>query len=681
MSVLGTANVVNLASTGATPGALPIGADVPDGTLLAVILIRFDGNTDGVSIVSLAASFGAVTILGQTTGLDSNCALAYVVVSSTGAGKTITPVFNSGTFFDRRIFGIVFLDEVDVSEQSAWLRDFDVQWSNGVATATVDTDVGDIVLSGLGNYVQDPPEPADTTTLIAPIGGVDIRHRVVSLDESVDGTASFSSGDSYGSASAISIILSADTPVDEEVDFDAVAAAASIFAGTAALQNALSAAGSAANTFGVVATAKPALSAAGTSTASLAPTSTAKVATTGVGSAAAILADHESVAASYAAAGSAGATLSPLAAAILAFSASGSAQHAVIIAAGIAITQSASAGASFQNIFQANVGLSAAGSASASITGVIMAALGFVASGNATSTPANLEQASAAFTAAGTGNAVLDAVAVATAALVAGLNADEVWAIQCAALIAQLESGAALATFTADTEDTETAIFIASTSSAATFAGALDVIASFAGSASAGATLLGTLTAILQLSASGSAQAQFASLTGAVPVSFLATGNAAATLASIAIIQAAFSANGNTAASLGAAASIVQSIVAAVAAGANFSNDIVDIHEQEISAAATAVEAFAVAAIVTAALNANLVGVNVFGATCAVHASLVAAANATSIFSPFTGNKGLIYLSAVSLRAAIAAAVALRPALQIASADIRPAIEVTTTIH
>jgi len=222
VGVLGTAVVYNHESTGATPGALAIGGDVPAGSQIAIILIRFDGSSTTVSITGLSASFGDVIFLGQTDGFDSNCALAYVEVEDFGSGHTITPTFNENAFYDQRIFGIVFIDGVDTSTEAAWLRDWDVKYSNGVATSTVDTEEGDVVLSGLGNYAQTPPTPADTTSIIAPDGISSIQQRVVILDDAASGTASFSSGDSYGSASAISIISGGSTDTVIEADAESV---------------------------------------------------------------------------------------------------------------------------------------------------------------------------------------------------------------------------------------------------------------------------------------------------------------------------------------------------------------------------------------------------------------------------------------------------------------------------
>lgn len=204
MGVLDTAYIINDNVSNA-PGALPLVGDVPAGAQLALILIRFDGNTATVSIDSLESSFGDVTILGQTSGYDSNCALAYVLVDAWGSGHTITPT-TSGSFYFGQVYGLIFLDSVDVSRQSAWLRDFDLQWSNSVATATVDTREGDFVFGGISNWNQSPLTPAGCTSLIDPSGGFEIRQRVVQLDELPDDMTSFSSDDSYGAVAAISII-------------------------------------------------------------------------------------------------------------------------------------------------------------------------------------------------------------------------------------------------------------------------------------------------------------------------------------------------------------------------------------------------------------------------------------------------------------------------------------------
>lgn len=204
VAIIGTATIIN-DDISPSPGALDIGSDVPDGAQIAVIFARFAGVEAGLT--ALSSSFGDVTILGNEPSGNSGCALAYVEVDDWGDSHTITPTYGDFTQTPQ-VFGLIFLDGLDVSSESAWLRDFGLNRDGGGGTAsvTIDTEPDDHVLAGLGQWSDTPAAIVGTTTLIAPLTDGNNRHRVVSQNTPSSGTATFSTASSYPSAAALSII-------------------------------------------------------------------------------------------------------------------------------------------------------------------------------------------------------------------------------------------------------------------------------------------------------------------------------------------------------------------------------------------------------------------------------------------------------------------------------------------
>jgi len=188
VSILGVATASADGST-ATPGALTLSAIVPSGAELAVVFVRWASLADDAELIGLASSFGDVTIIHSTNKSGPSIALAYVEVEDIGSEHTLTPVLSSAPL-SRFVVGVVFLDQIDLSNEAAWLRDWDYELEPRYAlpdtpyVTAVDSAESDIVLAA-STYWWDPaPDPPlNTTTLIAPFGGDANDQRVVIVDE------------------------------------------------------------------------------------------------------------------------------------------------------------------------------------------------------------------------------------------------------------------------------------------------------------------------------------------------------------------------------------------------------------------------------------------------------------------------------------------------------------------
>lgn len=173
--------------------------DVPAGSQLALIFVRHD---NGV-INSVSTSFGDASVISQVSGGGPRCAIIAVDVSDTGAEHIISVTF-SGSGNGGRMLAFVFLDELDLSTQSAWLRDFSTVANTSV---TIDTEASDLVLMAHGCWGSGPPsEPAGTTTVVAPFSHDNNDQRVVSVNTPGSPTTTTSSSGSNPSAAAVSII-------------------------------------------------------------------------------------------------------------------------------------------------------------------------------------------------------------------------------------------------------------------------------------------------------------------------------------------------------------------------------------------------------------------------------------------------------------------------------------------
>jgi hypothetical protein len=173
--------------------------DIPAGSQLALIFIRHD---NGV-ISSVSTSFGAAGVISQVTGGGPRCAIVAVEVSDTGAEHTISLTFSSSGN-GGRMLAFVFLDELDLSAQSAWLRDYATVASTSV---TVDTEPSDLVLMAHGCWGSGPPsEPSGTATVIAPFSHDNNDQRIVSVNTPGSPTTTTSSSGSNSSAAAVSVI-------------------------------------------------------------------------------------------------------------------------------------------------------------------------------------------------------------------------------------------------------------------------------------------------------------------------------------------------------------------------------------------------------------------------------------------------------------------------------------------
>ena len=96
-----------------------------------------------------------------------------------------------------------------------------------------------------------------------------------------------------------------------------------------------------------------------------------------------------------------------------------------------------------------------------------------------------------------------------------------------------------------------------------------------------------------------------------------------------------------------------------------------------LSEAGTVAVVMAALALSSAALGSALAAGELWAETVVAALTQLESGNATASFSAFTGDKGLLILSAISLRAAIQAALALNPVMSVPATTLAPAINAT----
>lgn len=169
--------------------------------------MRHDGN----QITSISCSFGTPSVISTTIDGGPQCALVVVEVTAFGAGHTMSVTYGSAGN-GNRVWGFVFLDELDLSSQAAWLRD--VSTARTTSVTTIDSETTDTVIIGYGCFGGAPPaEPSGTTTICPPFSSVEQDQRVVTLNApgSPTSTSPASSGSNQSVAMA-SVIFTESVP-------------------------------------------------------------------------------------------------------------------------------------------------------------------------------------------------------------------------------------------------------------------------------------------------------------------------------------------------------------------------------------------------------------------------------------------------------------------------------------